>query len=305
MRAVVFGGSGFLGSHVADALTDAGHEVTIYDITPSPYLRKDQTMVVGDIMDQQLVEETTAAHDVVYHMAGIADIDECIYRPLDTVKFNIMGTVIILEASKKTGVKRFVFASSAYVYSAAGYFYRSSKQASEAFIENYNELFELPYTILRYGSLYGERADKNNSIFKILTQALSEGKITYRGTGDEFREFIHVKDAATNSVKILDPEFENKNVIITGVQQMKYRDLLDMIREMMGNKVEIEILPSERIAHYRLTPYNFAPKLGKKLVANPHIDIGQGLLALLAEIYERLHTEKHETMGFFVDESGK
>jgi UDP-glucose 4-epimerase len=200
-----------------------------------------------------------------------------------------MGTVIILEASKKTKVKRFVFASSAYVYSAAGYFYRSSKQACEAFIENYNELFGLPYTILRYGSLYGERADKNNSIFKILTQALSEGKITYHGTGAE----------------ILDPEFENKNVIITGDQQMKYRDLLEMIREILGNKIEVEILPSERKAHYRLTPYNFAPKLGKKLVANPHIDIGQGLLALLAEIYERLHTEKHETMGLFVDEVKK
>jgi len=79
MRTIVFGGSGFLGSHVADALSESGHEVVVFDIRKSPYIRPDQKMVVGDILDDKLVEETLQKYsiEVVYNFAGIADIDEC------------------------------------------------------------------------------------------------------------------------------------------------------------------------------------------------------------------------------------
>ncbi len=303
MKIVIFGGSGFLGSHVADALSDAGHEVTIFDIRKSPYLRPDQTMVVGDILDDRLVTEVVSQQQVVYHLAGIADIDECVYRPVDTVKYNILGTVQLLEACRKSKIERFVFASSVYVYSDSGYFYRTSKQACEAFIENYWELYGLKYTILRYGSLYGERSDDRNSIYRLIKQAITEGKITYKGTGDELREYIHVRDAAQSSVKILAPEFENQNIILTGNQAIRYRELLEMIREMLGNRIEIEIVPTDRKAHYKITPYNFSPKLGQKLVNNPHIDMGQGLLACMAEIYEKVYNKKDDKFGMFIERS--
>jgi UDP-glucose 4-epimerase len=303
VKIVIFGGSGFLGSHVADALSDAGHEVTIFDIRKSPYLRPDQTMVVGDILDDRLVTEVVSQQQVVYHLAGIADIDECVYRPVDTVKYNILGTVQLLEACRKSKIERFVFASSVYVYSDSGYFYRTSKQACEAFIENYWELYGLKYTILRYGSLYGERSDDRNSIYRLIKQAITEGKITYKGTGDELREYIHVRDAAQSSVKILAPEFENQNIILTGNQAIRYRELLEMIREMLGNRIEIEIVPTDRKAHYKITPYNFSPKLGKKLVNNPHIDMGQGLLACMAEIYEKVYNKKDDKFGMFIERS--
>ena len=112
MRVLVFGGSGFLGSHVADALSEAGHMVTVFDIKPSPYLRNDQMMVTGDVLDMNLVEDVIKNHEIVYHFAGIADIDECVTRPIDTVKFNILGTVQILEACQRYKIKRFIFASS-------------------------------------------------------------------------------------------------------------------------------------------------------------------------------------------------
>ena len=166
MKIIVFGGAGFLGSHVADTLSEAGHEVTVFDIKKSPYLREDQKMIVGDILDIEAVEKAVAENEVVYHLAGIADIDECSKRPVDTVRYNVLGTVIVLEASRKARVKRFVFAGSVYVYSESGSFYRSSKQACELFIENYHRLYDLPYTIIRYGSLYGERADERNSIYR-------------------------------------------------------------------------------------------------------------------------------------------
>jgi UDP-glucose 4-epimerase len=288
---------------VADALSDAGHEVTVFDIKDSLYLRSDQHMVKGSILDEKLLDRIIPGHNVVYHFAGIADVDECSERPVDTVKYNILGTVLILEACRKAAIKRFVFASSAYVYSNAGYFYRTSKQACESLIENYAELFGLKYTCLRYGSLYGNRADEHSSIYKIIKQAIQDGKISYYGTGDEIRELIHVRDAAQNSVHILDSAFENQHIIITGSQSMRYKDILEMIREMLGEQIKVEILPSHRKAHYKITPYNFSPKLGKKLIANPHIDLGQGLLQCMAEIYEKVHSEKHEDSGLIVDDS--
>ncbi len=301
---MVTGGSGFLGSHVADALSEAGHDITLFDIRHSPYLQPEQKMIVGDILDQAVLDNAVSGQEVVYHFAGIADIDECASRPVDTVKYNILGTVQLLEACRKSNVKRFIFASSAYVYSNSGYFYRVSKQACESFIENYAELYGLKYTCLRFGSLYGERADKWNSIYRLLTQAITEGKVTYHGEGDEIREFIHVKDAAQSSVKILDPEFENQNIILTGTEKMPYRELLEMIKEILENKIEIEMLPSKRKAHYKITPYNFSPKLGKKFVANLNIDMGQGLLQCIAELYERLHKKRHEEFGMVISENG-
>jgi UDP-glucose 4-epimerase len=246
-------------------------------------------MVTGDLLDRSLLDQLVNEAEVVYHFAGIADIDECKDRPVETVQINILGTVHLLEAAVEAGVRRFVFASSAYVYSDAGFFYRCSKQACEAYIETYHKLHGLEYTCLRYGSLYGLRADGRNSIFRLVNQAVRDKKIVYHGTGREIREFIHVIDAAKISVSILAPEFANENIVLTGTERMTYAELLNMIREMLHNKVEICIRPSARDAHYITTPYTFNPKLGRKMAQNPYIDMGQGLLQCIAEAFDKLH----------------
>lgn len=289
MKVAVFGGAGFLGSHVADVLTDAGHKVLIYDRKKSPYLRPEQEMVVGDILNEATVEKTVKDCDVVYNFAGIADIDEVAQNPLESVKANILGNSIILEACRKVKVKRFVFASSLYVYSKSGSFYKSTKQACELLIENYNEVFEMPYTVLRYGSLYGPRADENNAIYRFIKQALTEGKITRYGDGEELREYIHVFDAARGSVEILSEEFINQHVIVTGHQQMRIKDLLMMIKEMLNNEIEIEFLPSTENHHYEITPYSFAPKIGKRLTSKTYLDLGQGILDSIYKLYSKLN----------------
>ncbi|WP_243544295.1 NAD-dependent epimerase/dehydratase family protein [Pseudodesulfovibrio tunisiensis] len=288
MNILVTGGSGFLGSHVADALSDAGHDVTIFDAIPSPWLGKGQTMVTGDLLDADALTRAVQGKDAVYHFAGIADIEDCAKSPVATASINILGTVKLLETCVNAGVKRFVFASSAYVFSESGSFYRTSKRACESFIEDFSKRYGLKYTCLRYGSLYGPRADGRNSIHSLLRQAVETGTITYHGNGDELREFIHVFDAAKSSVDILAPEFENQHVILTGVEKMTYRDLLEMIREIFGGRIELNMLPRDREAHYRITPYSFAPKLGRKLVGNSFVDFGQGLLHCI----EALHAEK-------------
>lgn len=293
-RVVVYGGSGFLGSHVADALTDAGYHVCIFDRRPSPYLRPAQEMIVGDLMDLDAVTKVADGCLYAYNFAGIADIDDSRDRPLDTVTLNILGNTHVLEAVRIAGVKRFVFASSLYVYSEAGSFYRASKQSSENIVECYYERYGLKYTILRYGSLYGRRADRLNGIYRLLTQALMEGKIKYDGSGEAMREYIHVTDAARLSVKILEPEFENRHLILTGQERMPVKNLMQMISEMIPGGVQLNFGNLCLDSHYEMTPYKFHPKVGHKLVANDYVDLGQGLLDCLAEIHEMHGKNMHQ-----------
>lgn len=230
-----------------------------------------------------------AGCDVAYNFAGMADIEEAYKKPIETVESNILGNTIVLEACRLNQVKRFVFASTVYVYSESGAFYRSSKHACELIIENYNEVFGLPYTILRYSSLYGPRADETNWVYQILKQALTEGKITRYGNGEEIREYIHVEDAAQCSVKILAKEFENQCVIIAGQQPLKVKDLMIMIREMLGNKIELKFHPTDSSIHYEITPYTFNPKIARRVVSDSYLDLGQGMLQCLEEIYKKSH----------------
>ena len=157
-KILVIGGSGFLGSHVADVLTTRGHDVYIYDIVKSKYLTSSQKMIIGDVLDKKKIDQSISKVDYVYHFAAIADIKEAKDDPIKSANFNIIGTLNILDACKKFNIKRIIFSSSIYVYSNHGSFYRTTKQSCELFLENYFEEFNLNYTILRYGSLYGLRA---------------------------------------------------------------------------------------------------------------------------------------------------
>lgn len=296
--AVVFGGSGFLGSHVADALSDAGHDVRIFDIRESEYLRPDQAMIVGDVLDETAVRDAIRGADVIYNFAGIADIDEASQRPIDTVRFNVLGNVILLEAARVEGVRRFVYASSVYIYSDSGGFYRCSKTACELYIEEYQEKYGLDYTILRYGTLYGTRADRRNSVYRFIESAMTEGRITYPGDGTELREYINVLDAAQASVEILADEYRNEHVIFTGHYAMRVSALLEMIAEMLKKDVVIEyVTPSDPKMHYKVTPYVFKPKIGRKYVKHYYTDMGQGLLMCMQEAYEKSHPESEEGDG--------
>ncbi len=286
---IVFGGSGFLGSHVVDSLYEDGHRVKVFDIIANPYLGdKRVEMIIGDIMDFDDVVKACRDCDIVYNFAGIADIDDAMDRPLDTARLNVLANINILEGARLARAKRFVFASSVYVYSDAGSFYRVSKQASEGFIVAYEERYGLKFTVLRYGSLYGRRADMRNGIYRLLYDAIKNGSISYAGNGNEIRDYIHVQDAARASVDVLSSEYANQHIILTGNERMNVRDMMLMISEMLKGDIKIEFTNKEDSAHYAITPYSFQPTLGKKLIVNPHIDLGQGIMDCLAELHEKI-----------------
>jgi len=296
LNVIVFGGSGFLGSHVADALSEAGNRVRIYDLTPSIYIKPTQEMIIGDILDTVLVNEVIEGMDVVYNFAGIADIDEASCKPIETIKYNILGNAILLEAAMRAGVKRFVFASTVYVYSDSGSFYKCSKAACENYIETYQKQYGLDYTILRYGTLYGARTDEKNSVYRFIKQAMTENRITYFGNGEEVREYVHIFDAAQNSLEILSETFKNEHIIITGHYPMKVNELFTMIKEILKKDVMIEYIKpksDDPMDHYSITPYTFIPKVGKKYSKAYYTDMGQGLLLCMQDIFDKvIHANK-------------
>lgn len=274
-----------MGSHVADALTAAGHEVTIFDQAPSPWLQHSQRFLQGNLESEADLQQALEGQEAIYHFAALADLDECVGRPTQTARLNVLGTVRLAEFSLQHNIQRFLFGSTVYVYSRSGSFYRASKQAAEAFLEEFREQ-GLDLTILRYGSLYGPRAGTNNSISKLLRQAWEQGKIVYYGSGDERREFIHVLDAARASVEALDHQHNGSCLTLTGPEVYRYHEILELLQEMWPTPLEIELQPSERKAHYHLTPYQYAPRSGQKLIVNPFTDLGQGLLDCLNALHQ-------------------
>jgi UDP-glucose 4-epimerase len=286
-KAVVFGGSGFLGSYVVDELFARGYAVKIADICESVYAPDSVEFVRCDILDADAVRQAVDGYEIVYNFAGLADLNEAIDEPLLTINLNVIGNINILEACKVCGVKRFVYASSAYAVSNKGSFYGISKHTSEKITEEYGKRYDIPYTIIRYGSLYGDRAGASNYIYALLKSAIIDKKIVLKGNGEEVREYIHAIDAARLSVDMLESDsFANEHLILTGMEKLRRKDLFVMIDEMLGHSVEIEHAQMRYEGHYQVTPYAFHPSTAKKLVANPYIDMGQGLVNCIKSIHE-------------------
>ena len=287
LNILVTGGSGFVGSHVSDALSDAGHNVLILDINPSPYIKPGQKFFLGDILDPSSLKKAMKGIDVVFHLAALADIDVAENRPYDTMNINIMGTVNVLEAARKCNVNKVMFASSIYVNSRAGSFYKVSKHAGELLVDEFSKRYGLKYNILRFGTLYGTRSDHHNSVYRFLKSALEDKKISIKSDGREVREYIHVVDAAKICLKIVEDEIVNETLILTGHHRMRVSELLDMINEIMNSSVDIEYKAMGAEAtgsHYNETPYSYIPRVGKKIITDIYCDLGQSLIEILNEI---------------------
>lgn len=283
-KVCVIGGAGFLGSHVCDQLSEVGYRVHIYDRRISPWCRKDQQMIQADILDEKALADAIAGSEAVYNFAAIADLDEAIDKPIETIKINVLGNAMILEACRRHGVKRYVYASTVYVHSRVGGFYRCSKHAAEQFVEEYQRRYGLDFTILRYGSLYGPRSDIRNGLWRIVKKAVEEGKVSYEGSPDAMREYIHVSDAARASVAALGEDFRNQHVVLTGQEPMRVVDLLKMLAEIMGVSQAVAFIETNKEGHYIRTPYAYQTQIGRKYVPSMHVDLGQGLLQLIDEI---------------------
>lgn len=285
-KVLVFGGAGFLGGYVVNELERrSNYDIIIADLQSSRY-HKNAKFVNCDITDYSAVYNVIPEQvDVVYNFAGFANLEQASENPVSAMNLNVMGNLNVLEAAKEKNCHQFVFASSAYAMSDKGSFYGISKLASEKLVEEFHKKYNLPFTIIRYGSVYSERDFNNNYIYNLIKQAIKTGRILHDGDGNEYREYIHAADAATLSVDIIENDkYLNQHLILTGSEKMKRIELFEMINEILGETLKIELKGTQNNNHYKTTPYSFQPTASKKLVCNPYIDMGQGILECIKQI---------------------
>ncbi|MCO4782103.1 MAG: NAD-dependent epimerase/dehydratase family protein [Candidatus Cloacimonetes bacterium] len=290
-KALVIGGSGFIGSYVCDELLNNGYEVHIADLQKSEFFNEEFIFHQLDILDKQQVDQIMSHHKfvVIYNFAGFAQVGISHKHPQLTFELNVMGNLNILNSIVEHKQGLYIYASSAYAASDKGSFYGISKYTSEKVIAEFNKIHDLDFIIIRYGSLYGERAKDDNGIYRLLQAAIQNKVIQHKGTGEETREYIHAIDAAKLSVDVIgQKDLYNEHLVLTGVERFKYKDLLAMIEEIFDYNIDIEYLDQEIKGHYKVTPYNYRPTTAKKLVANPFIDLGQGIVDCIYHLEKKL-----------------
>ncbi len=259
MKCAVTGGSGFIGSHLVDALAAAGHEVTILDYRARPH-RKDLRYKDTDIVDFSSVLNATKGCNVLYHLAAVSNVNYAFEQPLYTVQTNLTGTANILEAARHNGIQRVFFASTVWVYTGskgelmteespfympgAGHVYTSTKIGAELLLHDYWKLYQVPFTILRYGIPYGPRMREEMVIPIFIRKALRGEPLTVAGDGKQYRNFIFIDDLIQAHLLALSENGKNETFNLEGEEEVSVLQIAETIRSILGNQVEIRFGPA-------------------------------------------------------------
>lgn len=224
MRVLVTGGAGFIGSHTAAALLEAGAEVTVLDNLSSGVrenIPRSARFVEGDIRSPESVERAIAGAEAVIHLAAFTSLPESFLRPRECMAVNVDGTLRILESAVAHGVHKFVFASTSAIYPDdapvptdesihpnPGSPYGLSKLVGERCLEWFHRQQGLPYTALRYFNVYGPRQpwDGPNSavVSAFIVRALRREPLVIHGTGKQTRDFVFVEDVVAANLAALE-----------------------------------------------------------------------------------------------------
>ena len=273
---LITGGSGFIGSHIVDQCIERGYNVKILDIK-EPH-RNDVEFINGDVTDRPILTKIMVDIDYIYHLAAVSNIDYVIDKPIETIEYNIMGTAFLLEEARKNQIKRFFLASSVFVYEKSGHLYTSSKQYSEILCNNYFLLYGIPYTILRFATVYGPRSRGVDVISKFVKNAFEGKSLIVNGQGTQKRNFIYVKDLARGSVRAINAtNTANKILTIAGKKSISIIDLAKQVNMIFNESVKIESNNKELREHDYKGDINDIDKTYLILGWEPKVSLNNGI----------------------------
>lgn len=293
MRVAVTGGSGFIGSHVVAQLIAAGHEAVVIDMAESPPdlaglgagpLRSGSGSSLAppvsvrhervDILDLAGLRRALAGCEAVFHLAGVANVDEAYRRPVATARVNVEGTANVLEAARGAELGRVILASTVWVYGAVvggaelgesdpvdlpatGHVYTSTKLAAEMLVHNYFSMYHQGFTILRYGVPYGPGMRDELVIANFVRKVLAGEPIRIAGDGSQERNYVYVGDLAAAHVRALDDKAANGVFALDGAVPVSVVGIARTVGELLGREVVIEYGPG-RPGDYRARPVSTA-----------------------------------------------
>jgi UDP-glucose 4-epimerase len=263
-RTLVTGGSGFIGSHVVDALIAAGRTPRIFDMVPSEFHAASEVdTYLGDLGDRDALIDALAGCDAVLHLAAVADVNEVLLDPGWAETVNVRGTLNVLEAARAAGVDHVIYASTIWVYNGLTdvlvdeeaqlglptHLYTATKLAGEMYCSSYNELYDLECTILRFGIPYGPRARPAAVVPQMVGKALTGLPLTIAGTGEQTRRFVYVEDLAAGCVAALAPAARGRIYNLVGTEDTSIRHIAEIVRDLVG---EVDIVHTEgRVGDFR------------------------------------------------------
>ena len=304
---LVTGGAGFIGSHLVDRLLELGHRVVVLDNLSSGRLSNLSNRINfhhTDINEANLDETFSRENpQLVFHLAAQVSVSTSMRNPLMDAEANILGTLRLLEASRRHGVEKFIYSSTGgALYGDPDYLpcdedhpirplspYGLAKSVSEKYLELYNKMFILNYAALRYGNVYGPRQDPNGEagVIAIFSQAMLEGKQpVIFGTGEQERDFVYVQDVVDANLLAINENVTGAYNIGSG-ESTSVNQIYQMLRDLY---------------RFRKTPLKSPARLGDVLKISlnsekslremgwrPRTGLQEGL-ALTAEYFKKAQT---------------
>lgn len=311
MRVLVTGGAGFIGSHLAGALQRRGDEVLILDnFQPATeasrkegFLREEGLLdsglavgvIRGDIRDAELLGGLLSGVDAVVHLAALAGVRDSLADPLIYESVNVHGTMVLLQAMRKAGCRRLVFASSSSVYGARedeGCFreddpadrpvspYAATKRAGELFCHAAHAHWALHVSCLRFFTVYGPRQRPTMAIARFIDLALNDQPLPVYGDGSSLRDYTYIDDVVRGIIASLDRPDGFRIVNLGCGDPIRLGDLVDEVGRAVGRQVQVLRMPDQAgdvpRTHADIT-------LARRLLDwQPRVGLRQGLAATVA-----------------------
>lgn len=292
MRVLVTGGAGFIGSNLVDALVHDGHEVTVLDDLSTGYVDNVHAaarLIVSDVADPEAVVAAVDGVEVVFHLAAARAVLRSVEAPLESDRANTHGTLTVLEAARRGGVRRVVSTSSSSIYGGAAVTptpesapplprspYAVSKLAAEHYARVYWELHGLETVSLRLFNVFGRRQRPDSqyaAVIPLFIDALRSGRSPeVHGDGLQSRDFTYVDDVVAGFVAAAGaPEEACAGSVYNLAAEGEHTlvELLDILQRLLGTSV---------------TPEYVAPRAGDVRKSRADCSAAHGRLGWRAEV---------------------
>jgi UDP-glucose 4-epimerase len=306
MRALVTGGAGFIGSHIAQRLLGAGHEVVVLDNFSSgsranvSAIGSGARVVEGDVRDLSVVEASAFGCEVVFHEAAIVSVPYSVEHPQESHDVNIQGTLNVLQAARKVGARRLVFASSAAIYGEEPTLpktetmrpepmspYGVEKITGEHYLATWSKLFGVETVALRYFNVFGPRQDPRSpysGVISVFVDRILGGRpITFFGDGSQCRDFVYVANVVdANLLAATRPGVSGRAYNVACGKRTTLVELASLVERTAGRTVE-RVFAEPRAGDIRESVADIA-RARAELGYTPAVGVEEGLERLVQHV---------------------